>query len=94
MIVVSRQFVVDSKFSAVVCAPIYSWHDGCSTQVAVGIDEGLKHENSIHRDALLKIEKSKLTHYIGRLSEAKFVELDWALANALDVRCGTFGRDR
>jgi mRNA interferase MazF len=46
-IIVSRQILIDSKFSTVTCAPIYTRYDGISTQVQVGIEEGLKHESSI-----------------------------------------------
>lgn len=42
-VIVSRQVLIDSCFSTVICAPVYSVHDGLSTQVEVGIDEGLKH---------------------------------------------------
>ena len=41
-VVVSRQVLIDSKFSTVICAPVYSAHHGLSTQVAVGPDEGLR----------------------------------------------------
>jgi mRNA interferase MazF len=50
--VVSRQVLVDSRFSTVIFAPVYSVHDGRSTQVLVGIGEGLKHDSSIHCDEL------------------------------------------
>jgi mRNA interferase MazF len=53
-VVVSRQLLIDSKFSTAICAPVYSRHDGLSTQVAVGIEEGLRHESSIHCDELLR----------------------------------------
>ena len=36
-VVVSRQVLIDSKFSTVICAPIYSAYHGLSTQVLVGI---------------------------------------------------------
>jgi len=42
--------------------------DGLSTQVPIGIDEGLKHESSIHCDELVSLPKSSLTDYIGVLS--------------------------
>jgi mRNA interferase MazF len=32
----------------VICAPVYSQHDGLSTQVRVGVDEGLKRDSSVH----------------------------------------------
>ena len=37
-VTVSRQILLDSKFSSAVCAPVYSRHDGLSTQVEVGVD--------------------------------------------------------
>lgn len=84
-VVVSRQVLIDSRFSTVICAPIYTTNDGLATQVAVGIDEGLKHESSIHCDELVSLPKSKLTHYIGMLSSKKLVDLEQALKVALDV---------
>lgn len=62
-IVVSRQILIDSKYSTVICAPIYTAYDGLSTQIRVGIDEGLKHESSIHCDELISIPKSRLRIY-------------------------------
>ena len=41
-VIVSRQVVIDSRFSTVTCAPIYTNYDRLSTQVEVGIEEGLK----------------------------------------------------
>ncbi|MCH8294809.1 type II toxin-antitoxin system PemK/MazF family toxin, partial [Candidatus Poribacteria bacterium] len=67
-VVVSRQILIDSRFSTVICAPIYSAYHGLPTQVPVGIDEGLKHDSSIHCDELISIPKSSLTNYVGRLS--------------------------
>ena len=85
--VVSRQLLIDSKFSTVICAPVYSRHDGLSTQVPAGIGEGLKHESSVHCDELVSLPKSMLTRFIGRLSQEKLNELDRALAIALDLEC-------
>lgn len=84
-VIASRQALVDSRFSTVICAPIYSRHDGLSTQVLVGTEEGLKHHSSIHCDELISIQKPRLTHYIGSLSEEKTAQLDLALAVALDL---------
>ena len=82
-VVVSRQVVIDSRFSTVICAPVYSVHDGLSTQVAVGEDEGLKHASSIHCDELVSLPKSKLTNYVGVLSPEKIGALRHALRLAL-----------
>jgi mRNA interferase MazF len=84
-VVVSRQLLVDSKFSTAICAPVYSRHDGLSTQVGVGTDEGLRHESSIHCDELVSLPKTMLSSYVGRLSAAKLEELNQALAAALGL---------
>ena len=82
-VVVSRQVVIDSRFSTVICAPVYSVHNGLSTQVAVGEDEGLKHASSIHCDELVSLPKSKLTNDVGALSPEKIGALRQALRLAL-----------
>ncbi len=84
-VVLSRQVLINSKFSTVTCAPIYSAYDGLSTQVLVGQDEGLKHESSIHCDELVSIPKIMLTDYIGKLSDDKTAELRQALLIALEI---------
>ena len=84
-VVVSRQVLIDSRFSTVICAPIYSAHDGLSTQVLVGIDEGLKHDSSIHCDELISLPKSALTNFVGRLSPQKLESLNMALRISLDL---------
>jgi len=83
--VVSRQVLIDSKFSTAICAPIYSNYNGISTQVPVGVDEGLKHNSYIYCDELVSIPKSGLTDFIGTLPSKKIEELDRALAIALAI---------
>ncbi len=85
-VIVSRQVVIDSKFSTVIGAPVYSSYDGLSTQVRIGIEEGLKHESSIHCDELVSISKTALTHYIGSLNAVKISLLDQALKVALGLQ--------
>jgi mRNA interferase MazF len=84
-VIVSRQALIDSQFSSLVCAPVYSRHDGLSTQVRIGPDEGLKKESSIHCDGLVSLPKFALTRYIGSLRAPTLRELDAALAVALDL---------
>lgn len=84
-VIVSRQLLLDSSFSSVVCAPIYTRRDGLHSQVPVGIEQGLKHDSSIHCDELVSLPKSVLTDYVGHLSSEKLLELDRALAFALDL---------
>jgi mRNA interferase MazF len=84
-VVVSRQALIDSRFSTVVCAPVFSSGEGLSTQVAIGSDEGMKHPCWIMCDNLASLRKSDLTHYVGSLSPAKLVELNRALRMAFDL---------
>ena len=83
--IVSRQALIDSRFSTVICAPVYSRHDGLSTQVRVGTAEGLKSESSLHCDELVSLPKSALTQYVGSLKPAALRELSAALAIALSL---------
>ncbi len=83
--VVSRQILIDSNFSTVICAPVFSEGQGLTTQVAIGVDEGLKHPSWIMCDNLVSLVKVELTHYIGALSPAKTAELNRGLAVALGL---------
>jgi mRNA interferase MazF len=84
-VVVSRQVLVDSRFSTVVCAPIYSVYEGLSTQVPVGPAEGLKHDSGIYCDELVSLPKNMLTHFVGMLPPEKLGLLDGALLVALQI---------
>ena len=84
-VVVSRQVLVDSKFSTVICAPVYSSRHGLSTQVDVGPDEGLRHDSSVHCDELVSLPKALLTHFVGSLSPTTLADVDRALAAALGI---------
>lgn len=84
-IVVSRQALIDSRFASVICAPVYSQHDGLSTQVSVGPGEGLKKDSSIHCDELISLPKPFLTNYVGSLKRDRVRELDAALGVAVGL---------
>ena len=83
-VVVSRQVLVDSKFSTVICAPVFSNGDDLSTQIAIGPDEGMRHDSWIMCDNLVSVRKTELTAYVGSLSSAKMRQLNEALKMALD----------
>lgn len=84
-VVVSRQVLIDSRFSTVICAPIYTRYDMLSTQVLIGVEEGLKRDSSIHCDELVSLPKSILINFVGSLSDSKVLELNQALKLALDL---------
>jgi mRNA interferase MazF len=54
-----------------------------ATQVEVGPDDRLKHESSIHCDALVSLPKSVLTDYVASLAPGRVRVLDQALRVAL-----------
>jgi mRNA interferase MazF len=84
-VVISRQTVIDSNFSTVTCAPVYSRWDEISTQIPISIEAGLKHDSAIHCDELISLPKIMLTNYIGSLSTNQIEELNLALKIALDI---------
>lgn len=92
-VIVSRQLLVESSFSSLICAPVYTRRDGLHTQVDVGIDEGLRHDSSIHCDELMSLPKSALTNFMGSLSPAKLALLDRALAFALGLTARIMDED-
>jgi mRNA interferase MazF len=84
-VVVSRQAVIDSKFSSVICAPVFTEGSGLATQVPIGPDEGLKHASWIMCDQLVSAPKTQLTDFVGTLSHRKRADLNTALRIALDI---------
>lgn len=84
-VVVSRDALLKTSFSTVVCAPVYSRGDGLTTQVAIGRSEGLKHESWIMCDNLTSLRRADLTDFVGSLSPVRMSELNAALRSALDL---------
>jgi len=82
-VVVSRQTLIDSRFSTVVCAPVYTRREGLATEVPVGSAESLKHESSILCDALVTLPKSALTDFVGGLTSERLRAFNDALRIAL-----------
>lgn len=84
-VVVSREALLKTAFSTVVCAPVYTHGEGLSTQVTVGPAEGLKHPCWIMCDNLISLRRSDLTDYVGSVSRGRIQELNRALRSALDL---------
>jgi len=84
-VIASRQALLESRFSTVICAPIYSRRDGLATQVNVGIECGLKHDSAIHCDELVSLPKQMLTDYVGSLTLPARQMLNRALEVALEL---------
>ena len=85
-VVVSRQFVADNEdIPTVVCAPIYGRILGVTTEVAVGVEDGLPRDCAIRTDFLCLMFKGRLSRFVSRLGAARTAQLDRALADALDL---------
>jgi mRNA interferase MazF len=84
-VVISRQALIESSFSTVICARVYTRGSGLATQGAIGKDEGLKHPSWFMCDDLASLRKSDLTNFIGSLSSSKVRDLDQALAVAVGI---------
>jgi mRNA interferase MazF len=84
-VIVGRHETIHSAFSSVICAPIFSNYNGSVTQLAIGIEEGLKHNSAIVCDNLTSIPKSLLTDYVGKLSVKKLDALKLCLLAALEI---------
>ncbi len=54
-VVVGRQEVIESSYSTVICAPVYTNYLDIKTEVEIGIDEGLKHDSCIRCDELFSV---------------------------------------
>ena len=74
VVIVSRQALIDSQFSTVICAPVLTEGQGLSTQVSVGPEAGLKHHSWVLCDGLSSVRKTDLTNYVGSLVDSKIRE--------------------
>ncbi len=84
-VVVSRRTLCESSFGKVVVAAIHTAPDGLSTEVALGVDEGMKWSCVIKADQLFLVEKARLTNFVASLRAPKVRELNQALSIALDL---------
>ena len=85
-VIVSRDFIASNDdISTVVCAPVYRKALGLRSEVAVSIDDGFPQPSAIRCDFLTLMMKTKLTHFVGTLSNEKQLELSSALVYALQL---------
>jgi mRNA interferase MazF len=68
---------------------VYGARYGLSTELPVGVDEGLQHASSVHCDALVSLPKSSLTRFVGTLASGRITEMDRALTTALGIAIST-----
>ena len=76
-----------TALSRVVCAPVTTSLRQLPTRVSLGGSEGLREQSEAVCEALATIEKDDIdTVAIGSLADTRFLELDRAIARALDLR--------
>lgn len=84
-LVVSRAEFVTSKYSTVVCVPVYSGRSGLPTEVLLGPQHGLKVDSALRCDELTSVRRETLRTYVGHLSGAKMSEVGRAMVVALGI---------
>ena len=84
-VIISRQELIESGYSTLICAPVYTNYEALSTQVPISTESGLKHYSAIRCDELISILKTRLTDYVGVLSDEKLIELGQALSISIGV---------
>ncbi len=83
--VVSRAELLASRYSSVVCVPLYSNFAGTPTEVALDETSGLKQLSYARCDELTSVARTRLTDFLGRVPSHKLSELARAMATALEI---------
>jgi mRNA interferase MazF len=82
VVVLSRPEVI-GLLHTVMVAPVTSTIRGVPSEVAVGVNEGLKHPSAVNLDHVQTVEKARLAGYVGSLSSQKMRDVCRALAIAV-----------
>lgn len=81
VVVLSRQEVIPLLHTVMV-APITSTRRGAPSEVALGADEGLKHESCANLDHVQTVEQHRLVAFIGTVGPIRMRQICQALAIA------------
>lgn len=81
VVVLTRPEVIDFLHTVMV-APITSTIRGAPSEVAVGIDEGLKRDSAVNLDHVQTVDKKRLQRFVGSLDASKMRQVCRALAIA------------
>ena len=84
-LIVSREQLLASRYSKVICAPVYSQRGGLATEVNIGVEEGLKVASAVRCDELTSVSRDSLRRLVGSLPSEKMREVARAMAIALDI---------
>lgn len=81
VLILSRQEVIPLLHTVMV-APITSTKRGAPGEVAVGADQGLKHDSAVNLDHVQTVEKERLVSFVGSVGPALMRRVCTALAIA------------
>lgn len=81
VVVLSRQEVIP-LLQTVMVAPVTSTRRGAPSEVALGPEEGLKHESAANLDHVQTVDRSRLVAFIGTVGPDKMRRICGALAIA------------
>jgi mRNA interferase MazF len=87
-VVVLTREAVRSAMRRVTVAPITSTAKGLSTEVAIGIANGLDHDCVISCDNIMTIDKAALGRHVGFLFDHQEAALAQAIVNAFALQIG------
>jgi mRNA interferase MazF len=82
VLVLTRQEVI-ALLHTVMVAPITSTIHGAPAEVAIGTQEGLKHDSAVNLDHVQTVERARLTGYIGHVGAGKMRDVCRALSIAV-----------
>ena len=85
VLILTRQDVI-ALLHQIMVAPITSTIRGAPSEVVVGVEHGLKKASAINLDYVQTVQKSRLTRYVGSLSDDDMREVCRGLAIA--TGCG------
>ena len=81
VVVISRQSVIP-LLRTVMVAPVTSTIYGVPSEVQIGVEHGLKHQSAVNLDHVQTVDQSRLSGFIGHLSDDLMREVCRALAVA------------
>ncbi|MEO8538417.1 MAG: type II toxin-antitoxin system PemK/MazF family toxin [bacterium] len=90
-LVVSRPEFLTSRYSSVVCVPLYSAFSGTPAEVGLNESYGLKRQSWARCDEVTSVPRIRLTQLVGRVPPARMRDVSRALAVALDISNADLG---
>lgn len=85
VVVLTRESIVD-RLARVTVAPVTSTIRGVASEVALGVEDGLKQPSAINLHNIVTVPKEGLGRRVAQLNESRLEEICAAIAFALGCR--------